>query len=362
MLPRVSKSAVDLAQYVQRREVLAYEQHLARQAYAYGVDLRRAAWLDHSTLGEPMMRAVDRRWNSLTDDLCATVLQPANRAAPTHVMEEVIRLLKLLRAPVPSLRLLRPGLPHDQWPILTPIGTTKGGSYWLIIDLDRLMALPDVQRIFLLGSNLGNLHCDHGPIFAAHLLTHRRNRGSGLVRTLLRPWSRVSVFSADRAGLLSVGELGPALEALRAHADPGVSWYPDLPTAATRIQALEDFDHSRVMTRLRLTYKEGENWVISPRIQQLYMQQEVLRREQEAKDNEGADGGPGDAKPPEADGDDQDPAPRTEELDEENNTTEPEEPIDEALLSKVRAIEEALAKSWSLARCDSRLTRRLGLL
>jgi hypothetical protein len=358
MLPQVTKPALDLGQYMQRREVMAYEQHLARQAYAYGVDLRRSSWLDHSTLGEPLMRAVDRRWNGLTDDLAATALQPANRSPPTEVLEELLRLLKLLRAPLPSLRLLRPGVSADAWPILTPLGTTKGGSHWLVIDLERLMALPAVHRTFLLGANLGNLHCDHGPIFAAHLLTHRRGRGFGFVRTLLRPWSRVSVFSADRAGLLAVGDLQVALEALRAHVDPGVPWYPELPPAATRVQALEDFDQSRVMARLRLTYEDGpENWVISPRIQQLYMQQELLRKQEQAAAEAKADGeakSDGEAK--------RDAAPEAASEVPDESEPPPEQPIDEKLLNKVREIEEAMTKAWSLARCDSRLTRRLGLL
>ena len=352
MLRLVTKPALDLGQYMQRREVMAYEQHLARQAYAYGVDLRRSSWLDHSTLGEPLMRAVDRRWNSLTDDLAATALQPASRTPPTEVLEELLRLLKLLRAPLPSLRLLRPGL-SEQWPILTPLGTTKGGSHWLVIDLDRLMALSPTHRTFMLGANLGNLHCDHGPIFAAHLLTHRRGRGFGLVHTLLRPWSRVSVFSADRAGLLAVGDLQVALDALRAHVDPGVSWYPEMPAAATRVQALEDFDQSRVMTRLRLTYKNGENFIISPRIAQLYLQQEILRKQQEAE--AAAKAGNGEAKPEPERKAEPPPEPAAPEH-------EPEpEPAPE-MIEEMNRIEEALAKAWSLARCDSRLTRRLGLL
>jgi hypothetical protein len=353
----VTKPALDLGQFMQRREIMAYEQHLARQAYAYGVDLRRSSWLDHSTLGEPLMRAVDRRWNGLTDDLSATVLQPASRTVPTEVLEELVRLLKLLRAPLPSLRLLRPGL-SEQWPILTPLGTTKGASHWLLVDLERLMALSPTHRTFMLGSSLGNLHCDHGPIHAAHLLTHRRKRGLGLVRTLLRPWSRVSVFSADRAGLLAVGDLQIALEALRAHVDPGVPWYPEVPPAATRVQALEDFDQSRVMTRLRLTYKDGENWIISPRIQQLYIQQELLRRQQEAAEKEKEK----EQAQAQAQAKNGKPAPEAAPKVEPEAKAEPEQPVDEALLGKVREIEEALSKSWSLARCDSRLTRRLGLL
>ena len=190
----------------------------------------------------------------------------------------------------------------------------------------------------------------NGPIFAAHLLTHRRGRGFGLVHTLLRPWSRVSVFSADRAGLLAVGDLQVALDALRAHVDPGVPWYPEMPAAATRVQALEDFDQSRVMTRLRLTYKNGENFIISPRIAQLYLQQELLRKQQEAEAKAKAKAGDG-APEPEAPSQPEPPP----------QTPEPEAPSEE-MMDEVKRIEEALAKAWSLARCDARLTRRLGLL
>ena len=47
---------------------------------------------------------------------------------------------------------------------------------------------------------------------------------------------------------------------------------------------------------------------------------------------------------------------------EKANGAPAEEPVDEELLARVREIEEALRKAWSLARCDTRLTRRLGLL
>jgi hypothetical protein len=145
---------------------------------------------------------------------------------------------------------------------------------------------------------------------------------------------------------------------LRAHVDPGVPWYPELPPAATRVQALEDFDQSRVMARLRLTYEDGpENWVISPRIQQLYMQQELLRKQEQAAAEAKADGeakSDGEAK--------RDAAPEAASEVPDESEPPPEQPIDEKLLNKVREIEEAMTKAWSLARCDSRLTRRLGLL
>ena len=67
--PLVSSDAPDLAQLITRRELTAHEQRMARVSYAYGVDLRRAHWLDDSTVGEPVMRTVDRRWGSLIEDL-----------------------------------------------------------------------------------------------------------------------------------------------------------------------------------------------------------------------------------------------------------------------------------------------------
>ncbi|MCA9698611.1 MAG: hypothetical protein KC431_13880, partial [Myxococcales bacterium] len=58
---------LDLSHYLQHRQLDAYEQSMARQGYAYGVDLRRSRWLASSTLGNPMMRAVDRYWPELAE-------------------------------------------------------------------------------------------------------------------------------------------------------------------------------------------------------------------------------------------------------------------------------------------------------
>jgi hypothetical protein len=379
--------AADLAQFVQRRELLAYEQRVARAAYAYGVDLRRTTWLDHSTLGEPLMRSVDRRWSSLVDGLAADVLEPADRAAPSEVMEELARLLRLLRAPLPTLRLLRSSVSDDAWPIATPLGTTRGGSHWLVLDIERLMGLDSIARTFILGSALGDLQCDHGPLFSAHLMAHR-GRGQGLVTTLLAPWSRVSVFSADRAGLLAVGELVPTLEALRLHGESDVGWLPRIPAAEVRVQALEDFDKSRVMTRLRLMFKSHADWTVAPPPR---LEPDAQPEAQEDDDpapsranvpdgtREAAanDGGPG-LDPPHP-SEKRKPPPPPEVPDHEDASFEDvveqaereaedivagaeaaEAAQDEA--AREQAIADALRLAWPLARCDARLTRRLGLL
>jgi hypothetical protein len=305
-------------------------------AYAYGVDLRRSSWLDHSTLGEPLMRGVDRRWNATVERLAAEVLQPPRAGVPSRVLEEIARIMKLLRAPLPTVRLLRPEL-SGSWPVVTPLGTTMGGAQWLILDVNRLVSLPAHEQKFLLGSGLGNLQCDHGPLFAAHLMTHLAGRGLGLVRTMLRFWSKVAVFSSDRAGLLAISELEPTLAALRAHADPGVSWYPPFPEVPVRVTSLQDFDRSRVMTRLRLLYENREEWTVAPR-SPISSGRDRVRSTSEADQSKTATSSEDEGDP--------------------YRTQAPESKIedhDQEVLS-------ALQKAWSLARCDARLTRRLRLL
>ena len=82
---------------------MAYEQRLARRVYAYGVDVRRSAMLQGSTIGEPIMRAVDRRWREMTQAL-ADKLEPPGTPVPSEVMEELTGLIGQLRAPSPSIR------------------------------------------------------------------------------------------------------------------------------------------------------------------------------------------------------------------------------------------------------------------
>ncbi len=362
MLGVVSKPAIDITQLMGRRQQFAYEQHLARSTYAYGVDLRRSAWLDHSRLGDPLMRSVDRRWNGLVNDLSAEQLQPAGSTLSSAVMDEVLGLVRMLHAPWPSVRLLQPGA-AEHWPIVTPLGTTKGGSHWLVVDKDRLESLPAGERTFLLAAALGHLQCDHGPLFTAHLMAHRAGRAEGIVRTLLRPWSRVCIFSADRAGLIAVDSLDEARDALRAHADPGVPWLPPVPDLGERLRALEEFSKSRVLTRLRLSGPRG-SWSLAPRLAQPGQpEQPPTDGDESSSDETTASETPAEARPPSADVDSVAEA----EADGERMAVEQEvrdqaRDAQEDELAEARARERALADAWSLARCDQRLTQRLGLL
>lgn len=358
MLSRVVHPAADVAQLLERREVLAYEQRLARMAYAYGVDLRRAAWLAASTLGEPLMGSVDRGWNALVADLSGSILQDPSRSAPMPVMQELARLVQLLRAPLPTLRVLVRGLDESSWPIVTPLGTTKGAIHWLVIDAERLMALPSHERTFLLGAALGDLQCDHGPVITAHLMSYRNERSLGLVRTLLRPWSRVGVFSADRAGLIACNQLDATLAAMRAHAVDNVPWMPQRAAIGMREQALHDFDRSAVMVRVRLLMQRQPEFTLR-----------ALRRRRagEPVHVEGDDATTRDpdatTRDPDATARDPDATARDPEATRDGSdpyrNAAPEEtapPADDDELAR------ALVGAWSLARCDQRLTRRLGLL
>lgn len=292
---------VDLGPFVQRRELKAQEQRVARSAYAYGVDLRRTHFLELSTVGEPLMRVVDRRWNRLAAQLDDHVLARAETDAPDQLLQDVARLVKMLRAPLPTIRLVRPEHAKE-WPLATPLGTTKGAIHWLVLDAAGLMALSGTERAFHLAAALAHLQCDHGPYFAATLASHRAGRGLTMVRAALSPWSRVAVFSADRAGLLAAGTLEVALEAVRRSDHTAPRWYPKLPRLVLREKALAEFDKSNVVLQLRAM-----------------------------EHRDVADGSNGD---PGAEG-------------AESGSNLPGEPS---------------LEGWSLARCDARLTRRLGLL
>ena len=354
---------------------MAYEQRLARRVYAYGVDVRRSAMLQGSSIGEPIMRAVDRRWREMTMAL-ADKLEPPGTLVPSEVMEELTSLIGQLRAPAPTVRLLR-ATESGRWPIATALATTRGGVHWLILDLERLLGLSETARRFALASALGHLQCDHGPLFAAHLIAHLRGGGLGLVRTMLRAWSRVCYFSADRAGLLVTRDLAAALEYLSEHAVSEADWVPRPPKHALRRQALEDFDHADVMARVRLLSE------IEPRLwgavaaKAARVSGPMAARVASALGSamrmggklmytlDGGSFGPGLTLGNAAkDGDDEDGDAKEDDDDasEAEATPEPEPApieLDPALAAR---IETVVREAKSLARCDETLTRRLGLL
>jgi hypothetical protein len=368
-------TSADLGPFLQRREVLAYEQRLARAVYAYGVDVRRAAWLQASTLGEPVMRAVDRRWNGMVAAL-AERLEPVGTALPSSVLEELTRLVSQLRTPLPTIRLLRP-TESGRWPVITPLSTTRGGIQWLVVDVERLTSLPELERRFTIAAALAHLQCDHGPLFAAHLMADLAGRGASFVRAALRPWTRVAYFSADRGGLLLTGDAAPCVRALEITASDVPHWVPHPPSITARRQALEDFDRSEVMARVRLlSQTDPEQWAaaaalaaksegpMAKRIATMLGAAMRLGGKVAITLEGGSLSGPAgkhdsdahaagvDAK---SDGDDTDAKAKA------SAKAPPPEPapLDPEV---ARKIQEAIHGAWSVARCDQRLTRRLGLL
>jgi hypothetical protein len=366
----------DLRPFLQRRELMAYEQRLARRVYAYGVDTRRSAMLQGSTLGEPIMRAVDRRWRETTEAL-GECLEPQSTPVPSPVMEELTALIHQLRAPTPSVRLLRASQ-TGKWPIATPLSTTRGGVQWLLLDLERLTTLPELHRRFVLASSLAHLQCDHGPLFAAHLIPHLRGAGLGVVRRLLSPWTRVAYFSADRAGLLTTRDLAASLEALEATASPQATWAPRPPAVALRRQALEDFDHADVMARVRLLADvDPSQWgaVAATAARSSAPMAGRLSSMLGSAIRVGGklmytlDGGSfGSPEPADGTADEGDDAKPDDTADDEHDDAEPRKaaappppppPLDPELERKIEAV---VAAATSLARCDESLTRRLRLL
>lgn len=258
---RVSEGP-DLSHFVQHRQLDAYEQGMARHGYAYGVDLRRSRWLASSSLGNPLVRAIDRAWPSLAEHLMQEAFTPAERAGgpTTQLLAELIGHMQTLRSPLPTVRLIRPEQ-RGRWPLVTPLGATRGGALWLALDSEALLALEPGTRAFLLGAGLGHLHCDHGVFFTAHLLAGRRegNATTRAIQALMEPWTGVLAFSADRAGLICCGSLERAIAVLESPPVPvGVgaaevepSWWPRMASTAERVRALQEFARSSVFARVQ---------------------------------------------------------------------------------------------------------------
>lgn len=280
--------ASDLGQLLRQRELAAYEERMARAAYAYGVDLRRSAWLSSSQVARPLVAGVARAWPDLVASLESEVLRPS-RDVPADLLRDVAAAAERLRTPMPAVRILRPSA---AFPGICPLGTLHGSAAWLVVDADAIGELGSKVRSFVLGHALGHLQCDHGIWFTAHLSAGARRARLWTTRRLFGPFVEVGVFSADRAGYLLALEPSAAEAGIEWIERTGarVPWWPRFPRVDLRLDALADFDRSVVVTAAR-------------------------RRGVGADGPDGTEAKPRDALP-----------------------------------------------GWSLARCDARLTRRLGLL
>jgi hypothetical protein len=205
-----------------------------------------------------------------------------------------------------------------------------------VLDVERLDALEPEERAFAIGSGLGHVQCGHGAYFATQWLLCARHDDRAwlkIARRLLVPWREVMTFSADRAGLAACLELPTAFCALAEleAANATVNWLGQQPPLAVREQALADFAQSPAMRRFAaLARKESEE---SGRGRDTW-----IRSHGEASSHvdraEGSD------------------------LDRPVEKTETAASLSSSILEDEDAADESI---WSLARCDARLTARLGL-
>lgn len=309
-------SPLDLGRFVQRRQLRAYEQDLARAAYAYGVDIRRFQWLTHSLTAQTAMRALELRWSGHASTLMSSGdLQYPEGADSLPILQEIIQIADLLHATLPGIRFVSDkGRAGGMWPLVAPIANSRGGDAWLVLDHDGLARLDPAERAFLLAQGLGHLQCAHGGLFMAHLVTARDLVQHASVRLFLRTWTQIAAFSADRAGLLAAGSLDAALRALDPRDKPQPAWLPTFAPLVERERALQEFERTRVVARVR--------------------SQQRHRREQAAPEEILAAI-----------------APASDDAGEATSATPPEPP----------PAAEVPADAWPLARCDQRLTQRLGL-
>jgi hypothetical protein len=314
-------SPLDLGRFVQRRQFRSFEQDMARVTYAYGVDVRRFRWLNQSMVAQTFMRALELRWDAVAEDLMRGELQVPEGAATLPFLQEIVRIAELLRLTLPTVRIVAPAA-KDRWPLVTLLGNARNSDDWLVLDARRLAALSQPERAFLLGQALGHIQCSHTPLFMAHYVSHRERSGHLPLRLSLRPLSRLCAFSADRAGLLAAGEFEPAARMLELGARDVPPWYPPLAELAERRGALEEFDRTRIVARVRSSLRYAEDHPSVPELVSQLLQQ-----------------GPPEALP---------------------EGERPEPPRERE--AKAEPGYEVPADAWPLARCDQRLTQRLGIL
>ncbi len=215
--------------------------------------------------------------------------------------------------------------------MFVPLAPTQASAHLLVVDTRAWEQADEPTRAFLLASALGHLQCDHGVMFAAHLLAHVAGRGLALVRTASSLWSKVGFFSADRAGLLASNDLEAAQRALSwAQADVP-DWWPVGPDLELRKRALADFDHASVVATLRAKRRTA-NGSHTPKSESLLDADGAAAQE--------ADPSAGHASS------------------QHELVTDPSS----ASLVEPPAELPTMSPGWSLARCDERLTRHLGLL
>lgn len=347
-----------LQRHLQRRRVLDYEAGMARASYAYGVDVRRMQWLLQSTVAGAFVRDIDRRWPALAETLERDGVRPIDERAPLWLFEEIARLVTLLRSTMPSVRVVADrAAAGASWGAATPLGAATGDVQWLVVDPVRLAALSSGARTAALALALGHLHAQHAVWFTTFRLASRRDGVAAaslpMLSTLAQPWTRVMTFTADRAALLCVGALAETTAALTELAEldgkPARAWLPPTPTLTARRIALEEFERTAVVARIRAAQARERETKPTPR---------TMARADRAPGS-ASDAVDGTAEGADAAGGGSQAARTPSETTPRDATRQPGTTRDAA--ASTTATHVVPDDAWSLARVDRKLTERLGL-
>ena len=253
----VDEAQDPLERLIRQRQRAAHKERRSRDAYAFGVDVRRTRWFVQHRLFGAGLRTVERQWHARWTQLRATTLDTTT-APTTATLAELARCVRILGAPVPTVWCLNEEASlSGQWPTITPLGTSHGDMHHLLLDTQGLEALDDAERRFLMGSALGHLQCDHGIMFTTCLLARGPDapRWTRALRRGLQPAMKLMCFSADRAGLLCSESLDAAMEGMRHHVaesrSAGTQWMPTPSSYDLRVTSLREFHQSDVYARVR---------------------------------------------------------------------------------------------------------------
>lgn len=251
-----SEEAAIVEGLLHRRHNAAHKERRARDAYAYGVDIRRNHWFLHHRLIGAGLRSVERRWHAVWESLQRDSVD-GDAVCPSPILRELATCIKILGAPTPTISCLneRAHL-SGAWPSVTALGTSHGDVRHLLLDLRGLQALTDAERRFALASGIGHLQCGHALFMTAALVSNLDDASlaiRGLNRTL-QPATKLMCFSADRAALLCGDGLEATMEGLRQHVaetrSANTRWLPRPSSYDLRVHGLREFFRTDVHARI----------------------------------------------------------------------------------------------------------------
>jgi hypothetical protein len=254
-------------------------------------------------------------------------LQVPEGAGTLPFLQEIVRIAELLRVTLPTVRLVTPSA-RDRWPLVTPLGNARNSDDWLVLDATaprhprpaaaRLPAGPGPRP-----HPVRPRQPVHGPLrLPPRTPGPRRPPPRSCAR-----FSRIAAFSADRAGLLAAGEFAPAARARPRRA--ASSSRPGTRPSPSSANASAPSRSSTTAASSPASARAADSCRINPSVTVLVEQ--LMHRQTP------------DALP-------------------EANTAATADTAAPASAPEFTAGYAVPADAWPLARCDQRLTQRLGIL